>query len=139
MIDGFIQRLPLVGVAAGVFFLLGSVYGAVCAATMMRGCQHHHRRKLKRKISIRARPDPVYSAASERENTASEQPYNTTPMGGVECSRELQSNGTMPYNGVPHGNGPSAVPCCNKAVSSIGADLNELEQVVSRQRMTEAV
>lgn len=139
MIDGFIQRLPLVGAAASVFFLLGLVFGAVCAVTLMRGCQRHHRHKLRRRISIRARPDPTYSTASEMRNTdvaTSEQPYSSIPLGRVECGTEMQTNGTIPYNGAPHCNGTSAMP---KADTSIGADLNELERVVSQQRMTEAV
>lgn len=58
-----VQRLPLMGVAAGVCFILGVLFGAICALTISRGTRQCSKKKHRRKTptAVQVQPDPTYT------------------------------------------------------------------------------
>lgn len=71
MTEVLVQRLPLMGVAAGVCFILGVLFGAVCALTIARGTRQCSRRKHRRKAptAVQVQPDPTYTELTVADST----------------------------------------------------------------------
>ena len=61
--ERLVQRVPLMAGAAGVCFVVGCVFGTLCAVTICRGTSRHRRHKNKR---VRSRDDVVISPPLQR-------------------------------------------------------------------------
>ena len=80
------QRLPLLAVAAGICFILGIVFGAVCAVTVARGVQQRKRHKRRRRIAMQVRPDPDTTELTAQTNTSATTSTNITSSTNITPS-----------------------------------------------------
>lgn len=154
-----LQRLPLIAGAGALCFVLGTLFGAVCAVTIARGVTRRRRNKCMKKPSISppvlVEPEPTYTELTlPPANTEGERRDNDYIELGVSTDPHTQplSCSTPNENTSCSGAAACAEATCETAAmcellplpprlsqqrsecsSCIEVDLDELERAVSQQ------
>ena len=126
---------------AAIVFVLGSVFGAVCATTVICGCHNRRKNMVQRKISIQTQPNsnssPVSNGNSTSDGTSDGNLSVRIPVGGgvgvgVSCSEERQSSAAIQYSGGIQCGTPPDTRQETQLSLSIEEDLNELERAIEQ-------
>ena len=104
--EKLVQRVPLLAAAAGVCFILGGLFGAVCSVTIARGVKRCHKHKQRRRllpIPAENISDPTYTELA---------PAASSTDSGVRRDNEYMELGSTE---IPQaqGNDTPQSECCN--------------------------
>ena len=115
-----VQRIPLIGAAAGICFILGGMFGAMCAVTIARGTKQCKKQKRKRRIAraVRVQPDPTYTELTATNSSGVRRSNEYIELDTVESGQPQSSspNEVAQYTADPSCNGVTMMTSCGETV-----------------------
>ena len=125
---------------AVIVFVLGSVFGVVCATTIICGCHSRRKNMVKRKTFISTQPNSTSSPVNNGNSTSDGSSDGNLSVrtrvggvgGGINNSGERQSSEAIQYGeGIQCGTPPDTRQETQLSLS-IEEDLNELERAIGQ-------
>lgn len=123
--ERLVQRVPLMAAAAGVCFVVGCVFGTLCAVTISRGtsrCRRRHKRRRRRRSEIQISP-PIQSVADP--NYAELTPVRVTSASSSVSSTSHSSSGISSMAPTPSNTNSSSGATTSSGSSGLSLSVPE--------------